>query len=193
MGHGGSWEECGPTVVEDAVSTSLCQRILAYFARCVPAARSYQGVVNGEQRRCDFVALSEEGILQDVHQMGLEMIGACYPQGIALIEGQVPLIYRYTKGVGFVTHHDEVTAVEVSRAAENGQPVIHGDITATFSLSDPDEYDGGELYFVGHDSEYKLRKGSAVTFPATRQMMHGVRSITRGERFTMLIRFAIDR
>ncbi|MEY9846115.1 putative 2-oxoglutarate/Fe(II)-dependent dioxygenase YbiX [Streptacidiphilus sp. BW17] len=104
------------------------------------------------------------------------------------VPGRPTLIYRYGEGVGFVTHHDEVTEVALERAATNGQPVIGGDLTTVLFLSGPDEYGGGALYFEAPPLDLRPAKGALVAFPATRHFLHSVRPITAGSRYTLLAR-----
>jgi PKHD-type hydroxylase len=108
------------------------------------------------------------------------------------IETQDPLVYRYDVGPGFVVHHDEVTAIELTRARANGQPVIGGDVTVAGALSQPETYGGGELFFTEPQvAEFKASQGAAVTFPATRSFMHGVRPVTHGHRYALLVRLNV--
>ena len=53
----------------------------------------------------------------------------------------------------------------------------------TLFLSDPDSYDGGELYFDAplNTVNVKLKAGSAVIYPTGRR--HQVRPVTRGVRY----------
>lgn len=54
-------------------------------------------------------------------------------------------------------------------------------------LNDPDEYDGGLIYFPNQGFEYKPRKYSAVFFPsAGTEYMHGITKINSGNRHTAL-------
>ena len=59
---------------------------------------------------------------------------------------------------------------------------VRTDICCTIFLSDPKEYDGGELVIEdGHLSHrIKLPAGDAVVYPATR--LHRIESVTRGNR-----------
>ncbi|MNT47351.1 PKHD-type hydroxylase [compost metagenome] len=52
----------------------------------------------------------------------------------------------------------------------------------TIFLSEPEDYDGGELVMesAGGETAYKLPAGSAVTYPTT--MLHRVEPVTRGTR-----------
>ncbi|WP_367115176.1 2OG-Fe(II) oxygenase [Actinophytocola sp.] len=60
-------------------------------------------------------------------------------------------------------------------------------------LNDPDQYEGGELYFVRPvDLELRPPSGTLVSFPATRDYLHGVRPIGDEERYTLLVRHITD-
>jgi PKHD-type hydroxylase len=60
------------------------------------------------------------------------------------------------------------------------------DIAVTIFLSEPQEYDGGELVIRSHagDQEVKLPAGDAVLYPAG--TIHHVNPVTRGERLVAL-------
>ena len=54
-------------------------------------------------------------------------------------------------------------------------------------LNNPEEYDGGLIYFPNQDFEYKPRQYSAVFFPsAGSEYMHGITKINSGNRHTAL-------
>jgi PKHD-type hydroxylase len=88
-----------------------------------------------------------------------------------------PLFNRYATGKHFGVHVDN---------AVRGDPLtglrIRTDLSVTLFLSEPDEYDGGELivedYYGSH--EVKLPAGDLVLYPAT--SLHTVTPITRGAR-----------
>jgi PKHD-type hydroxylase len=60
--------------------------------------------------------------------------------------------------------------------------LLRTDLSCTLMLSDPQDYEGGELVMQIADSEHlvKLPAGDAVLYPST--LMHEVRPVTRGER-----------
>jgi PKHD-type hydroxylase len=68
------------------------------------------------------------------------------------------------------------------RALPDGSGYVRADVSATLFLSDPADYDGGEL--VIEDTygrhEVKLSAGSLVVYPSS--SVHQVRPVTRGER-----------
>jgi PKHD-type hydroxylase len=59
---------------------------------------------------------------------------------------------------------------------------VRTDLSCTLFLSDPDEYDGGELVVHDHYGEQrvKLPAGDAVLYPGT--SVHEVTPVTRGVR-----------
>ena len=87
-----------------------------------------------------------------------------------------PLFNLYKEGNGFGDHVDNAVRFE-----RNGQPV-RTDLSATLFLSNPDEYDGGELV-VGASSgthRVKLPAGDMVLYGGG--TVHRVEPVTRGVR-----------
>jgi len=88
-----------------------------------------------------------------------------------------PMFNSYAGGQTFGAHVD--TAIR--QFASTGQR-IRTDLSATLFLTDPSDYDGGELDI--HDTygvhSIKLPAGSLVLYPAS--SLHAVRPVTRGAR-----------
>jgi len=88
-----------------------------------------------------------------------------------------PLFNRYGEGETFDLHVDN----SVRRNPATGQP-IRCDLSATLFLSEPDDYEGGEL--VVEDTygahEVKLEAGDMILYPSS--SLHRVEPIVRGER-----------
>ena len=88
-----------------------------------------------------------------------------------------PLFNRYGVGHRFGVHVDNAV-----RGDQLTGTRIRTDLSVTLFLSEPDEYDGGELvvedYYGPH--EVKLPAGHLVLYPAT--SLHTVTPITRGVR-----------
>ncbi len=88
-----------------------------------------------------------------------------------------PLFNRYDEGHGFGTHVDNAF-----RPLPGSARRLRTDLSATVFLSDPDDYDGGELVIedaYGAQS-VKLPAGQMVLYPAT--SLHHVTPVTRGSR-----------
>jgi PKHD-type hydroxylase len=84
-----------------------------------------------------------------------------------------PLFARYVPGMEFGTHMDNPLM---------GPDHMRADLSVTIFLSEPEDYDGGELVMEtsGGEAAYKLPAGSAVAYPTT--MLHRVEPVTRGLR-----------
>lgn len=89
-----------------------------------------------------------------------------------------PLFNRYDVGMGFEAHVDN--AIRYSAAARQR---VRTDVSATLFLSDPADYDGGELVIEDTYGEQsvKLAAGDMVIYPA--DSLHRVEPITRGSRW----------
>lgn len=88
-----------------------------------------------------------------------------------------PLFNRYQGGQSFGAHIDN--AIRPVR----GVPVrVRTDLSATLFLSEPEEYEGGELTIESAfgAQEIKLAAGDLVLYPAT--SLHRVNPVTRGAR-----------
>lgn len=88
-----------------------------------------------------------------------------------------PMFNSYAGGQTFGTHVD--TAIR--QFATTGQR-IRTDLSATLFLTEPEEYDGGELIVedVYGEKSVKLAAGDMVLYPAT--SLHRVEPVTRGNR-----------
>lgn len=88
-----------------------------------------------------------------------------------------PLFNRYGVGQHFGVHVDNAVRGDHLTGTR-----IRTDLSVTLFLSEPDEYDGGELtvedYYGSH--EVKLPAGHLVLYPAT--SLHTVMPVTRGLR-----------
>lgn len=86
-----------------------------------------------------------------------------------------PLFSRYADGKSYGLHMDN--------ALMGNQRI---DLSLTLFLSEPTDYDGGELviYFPTGERRIKLPAGSAVLYPTT--ALHQVTEVTRGERLVMV-------
>lgn len=86
-----------------------------------------------------------------------------------------PLFNRYGEGMGFGDHIDN--AIRMHRAG-----VVRTDVSATLFLTEPSEYDGGELVVEDTYGNHavKLPAGDLIIYPAT--SVHRVLPMTRGAR-----------
>jgi PKHD-type hydroxylase len=88
-----------------------------------------------------------------------------------------PLFNKYEPGMAFGAHVDNAV-----RALPGSRRQIRTDVSATLFLSEPDEYDGGELIVEDTYGRHsvKLPAGDMVLYPAT--SLHRVTEVARGAR-----------
>jgi len=89
-----------------------------------------------------------------------------------------PLFNRYDTGMGFAAHVDNAI-----RYIPSARQRVRTDVSSTLFLSDPGDYDGGELLIEDAYGEQsvKLDAGDMVLYPA--DSLHRVAPITRGSRW----------
>ena len=119
----------------------------------------------------------ETRLLQELVLRGLErhevFFSASLPRQVS-----PPLFNRYGGAANTFGNHVD-SAVRFLR---NGAGRVRTDISCTLFLSDPDEYDGGELVVEDTygDKRVKLPAGDLVLYPGT--SVHRVEPVTRGHR-----------
>ncbi|SFC95196.1 Fe2+-dependent dioxygenase [Massilia yuzhufengensis] len=88
-----------------------------------------------------------------------------------------PYFNAYGGGEHYGLHIDGAV-----RAQRGGLPPVRADVSTTVFLSDPEDYDGGELVVVDAygTHEVKLPAGDAIVYPSG--SLHQVLPVTRGER-----------
>ncbi|MCS6765264.1 MAG: Fe2+-dependent dioxygenase [Candidatus Protistobacter heckmanni] len=88
-----------------------------------------------------------------------------------------PMFNRYSEGMTFGAHVDGSVRIDPLSGMK-----IRTDVSATLFLTDPADYDGGELCIEDTygTHEIKLAAGDMVLYPAT--SVHLVKPITRGVR-----------
>lgn len=96
-----------------------------------------------------------------------------------------PAIVRWMEGYRQEPHAD--------KQLQNGEPNDFPwyDLAGLFYLND--DYEGGELYFLDHDVEFKPKPGAAYFFPGDINYSHGVREITSGIRYVIPFFWTINK
>ena len=90
-----------------------------------------------------------------------------------------PLFNRYEKGQNFGNHIDNAI-----RQISGTPHRVRTDLSATLFLTNPDQYDGGELVIEDTYGTHsiKLAAGSMVLYPAS--SLHNVLPVTKGARIS---------
>ncbi|MGE0627541.1 MAG: Fe2+-dependent dioxygenase [Hyphomicrobiaceae bacterium] len=90
-----------------------------------------------------------------------------------------PMFNRYDAGMKFNDHVDGAI-----RSVPGAGIRMRADVSSTLFLTEPEEYDGGELQISDTYGVHsaKLPAGDLIVYPAT--SLHGVTEITRGSRWS---------
>jgi PKHD-type hydroxylase len=90
-----------------------------------------------------------------------------------------PLITRYKPGMKYGGHAD-AAFIQLPGAT------IRSDLSCTIFLSDPKDYEGGDLHLRLGDAQltFKLNPGEAIVYPS--DTFHQVVPVTRGERLVAI-------
>jgi PKHD-type hydroxylase len=93
-----------------------------------------------------------------------------------------PLFNRYEAGEHFGSHIDNAI-----RPVRGTAVRVRTDLSATLFLTDPDDYDGGELVIEGAfgAQEVKLNAGDLVLYPGS--SLHHVNLVTSGARISAFL------
>ena len=93
-----------------------------------------------------------------------------------------PLFNRYDEGHAFDTHVDN--AIRFANSGKGGPVRFRTDVSCTLFLTEPDDYDGGELIVEDAYGEHAIRlpAGDMIVYPAS--SLHRVAPITRGSRWS---------
>ncbi len=120
------------------------------------------------------VARELGALVRDAAQANSTFFSAALPQRI-----YPPLFNCYRDGQSFGFHVDN--AVRYDRSGGSARPV-RTDLSATLFLSDPQDYDGGDLVIEDTygTQQVKLPAGHLVLYPGT--SLHRVTPVTRGAR-----------
>ena len=120
-------------------------------------------------------------VARELGDVILRALGRSGPFNAAALPLRVlpPLFNRYDVGMGFGAHVDGAI-----RMIPGAGLRMRADVSSTLFLTDPDDYDGGELViedtFGAH--AIKLPAGDMIVYPAT--SLHRVEPITRGARWS---------
>ena len=118
----------------------------------------------------------EAAALRDLVMGALER-NALFISSVLPLKVFPPLFNRYDPGMTFGAHVDNAIRQVTGTGAR-----VRTDVSCTLFLSDPADYDGGELTVEDSYGTHKVKlpAGHAVVYPAT--SLHRVEPITRGSR-----------
>ncbi|MCA0248846.1 MAG: Fe2+-dependent dioxygenase [Proteobacteria bacterium] len=167
---------CIPNVLDAAQIVSLRERLdraNSWVDGRVTAG--YQGApvkFNQQIDELSDVAMACQRIVVSALERHPTFISAVLPNAI-----YPPMFNRYGEGMKFGAHVDGSVRINPQTGAK-----LRTDVSATLFLTNPDNYDGGELQIEDTFGRHsiKLGAGDMVVYPAT--SLHQVTPITRGTR-----------
>jgi Rps23 Pro-64 3,4-dihydroxylase Tpa1-like proline 4-hydroxylase len=175
-------------VIENAVTPALCDAVLAEYKNCNDWDKAV--IRSGEDlnvRNCQTIGLSFEQIIQKNYRTRKELDSYLYISAANVIRKyrkKYPAcnieqdtgydLLKYEVGQFYTTHTDSFK--------DNPRAV-----SCSFVLND--DYEGGEFAFFDRELVYKLKKGSALIFPANFMYPHEVMPVTSGTRYSIVTWF----
>jgi PKHD-type hydroxylase len=94
----------------------------------------------------------------------------------------IPIFSKYTQGMRYPEHLDAPIVSYKNPSGSIFPARFRSDVSATLFLSEPDEYEGGELVINSPSGErrFKAPTGSLITYPSN--YLHEITEVTGGER-----------
>lgn len=140
--------------------------------RATAGYQSAKAKRNGQLAEDDPIAIELGNIVLDALGRHPTFVAGALPRRIF-----PPLFNRYGTGHSFDAHVDNAV-----RYPRGQREPVRTDLSATLFLSDPGDYDGGELVIEDTYGTHsvKLPAGDLVLYPAS--SLHRVTPVTRGER-----------
>jgi len=147
----------------------------AFADGAATAGKQARRVKNNQQVPRDAAGMQEVAkTVSDALQRNPAFIAAALPRRLS-----DPLFNRYAPGMRYGSHVDNAILFQAR--------TMRTDVSVTVFLSEPAEYEGGELVIeqVASRQKIKLAAGTAFLYPAT--SLHRVEPVTRGARLAAVV------
>jgi len=166
-----------PKVLKESEVRAIRARLAdsAFTDGAATAGRQARRVKNNQQLPRDAAGLQEIGnIVNDALQRNAAFIAATLPRRLS-----DPLFNRYAPGMNYGSHVDNAILFQAR--------TLRTDVSVTVFLSEPAEYEGGELIVeeVASRQKIKLAAGTAFIYPST--SLHRVEPVTKGARLAAVV------
>ncbi|MDT2022137.1 Fe2+-dependent dioxygenase [Methylocella sp. CPCC 101449] len=168
------------TIIPDVLSKAEARQIHDLFAKANwTDGRHTAGHVAARVKHNDQLA-QDDPLAEQVGNFILERLAA-NPRFTAVALPLKVLPPRFNRYAGSGSYGDHIDA-SIFGVPQSGVR-IRGDLSATLFISEPEDYDGGELLIQGEMEKHrvKLPAGQMILYPAN--TIHQVTSVTRGARF----------
>jgi PKHD-type hydroxylase len=152
-------------------------RALAADAPCVDGVSTAGWAAQPVKRNLQLEAGSDQHVA--IVQLALHALAANEILVAAALprSWHAPLVSRYDVGMGYGRHVDD---------ALMGAPPVRTDLSYTLFISEPADYEGGELVLddAEGEHEYKLHAGALLLYPAS--YLHRVETVRSGSRLVVV-------
>ena len=169
-------------VFENVVSDELCDKIIKEY--CNDSNWEKTVTLSGldiNTRNCSYINIISENkkrkkidnkIFNSVDKI-VSKLKELYPD-LTIDQDTGYVLLRYNEGEFYKEHTDS-------------HRTVPRDISCSIILND--DYEGGEFAFFGGSEKYKLKKGSAITFPSNFMFPHQILPVKRGTRYSIITWF----
>lgn len=176
-------------IYENIIPEDLCDSIINQYRNSGEWESTKIGVgeINKKTRNCELVNISSEYIISKNYFTRKEIDDRVFEiaskiivdlkskfDTITISKDSGYDLLKYDTGGFYVQHTDSFT--EHPRA-----------ISCSLILND--DYEGGEFAFFDRELVYKLKKGSAITFPSNFLYPHEIMPVTSGTRYSIITWF----
>ena len=169
-------------VFENVVSDKLCDKIVKEYCNDSNWEQTETlGGLNTNIRNCSYITITAENkkrkkiddkIFSSVAKI-LSELKRLHPH-LSVNQDTGYTLLRYNKGEFYTEHVDS-------------HRKIPRDVSCSIILND--DYEGGEFGFFGGSEKYRLKKGSAITFPSNFMFPHQILPVKKGTRYSIITWF----
>ena len=168
---------------EDFLDSYICEQLIDYQEKNSPNDMSL------DYWRSRLVAHYDDDIksMTDViHSCIVKLINNFYDDNVYL---EFTSLVYWGKGMELKLHADNLWLKNPNKQHHTPQR----DYSSILYLND--KFEGGETYFKNSEKEYKVKPktGKLIFFPSGADYPHGVKEITKGERYTLATWFTRDK
>jgi predicted 2-oxoglutarate/Fe(II)-dependent dioxygenase YbiX len=171
-----------PTLYENILNSEEIDRIIEYSEREKRFVGRVGNKVNYKRKIRYDICMYNTDVLREMDEMIYKRMKTQIDQDF-----NIDWQYREKWKMGY---YDGADKGFYDQHRDTNGMMGHRKISIIIALSDPRDYDGGELHFSELNKSYKLNKGSAVVFKSDE--MHGVTPVTSGKR-KVIITFGFDK
>ena len=132
-------------------------------------------VVDNSMRKCKISWLSQNPSTDWIYR---KLFDGCHKTNFWKLD-----IRGYRDSIQYTTYSEKGDFYDFH--SDTGPGMNHRKISMTVSLSDPDDYIGGDFEFREHGIIPKMKRGDAIMFPSWKQ--HKIHPITHGIRKTLVV------